>query len=112
MRKIHEITAVRLACERATARRISTGCARASSPPPMDNDGSETSRSTSRRTAPSILEIVQRHPELDLPPHRAQVYYLMTVDRPRIYFNGPARCRTLCEEHLAIFRAASPGAMP
>ncbi|MDQ0475278.1 FadR/GntR family transcriptional regulator [Labrys wisconsinensis] len=102
MRKIHEITAVRLACERATLDNfdrlraiLAASEAKMAAGQPINEEDRAFHLEIVRATQNSIFHRI------------VQVYYLMTVDRLRIYFNDPARCRTSHEEHLAIFQAVA-----
>lgn len=100
MRKIHEITAVRLACERATLDnfdRLRAILARSEEKIGHDEPINEEDRAFH-------LEIVKSTQNSIF--HRiVQVYYMMTADRLRIYFSDPARSRASHEDHLKIFNA-------
>jgi GntR family transcriptional regulator, transcriptional repressor for pyruvate dehydrogenase complex len=100
MRRIHEIAAIQLACERATLKNF------------------EALRSILQRTEDKIarkepineedrdfhLEIVNATQNTVF--HRiVKVFYLMTEKRRLVYFQDPQRCQASHAEHLRIFQA-------
>jgi DNA-binding FadR family transcriptional regulator len=100
MRKIHEITAVRLACERATLENfdrlrsiLAASEQRIAQGEPINEEDRAFHLEIVKATQNSIFYRI------------VQVYYMMTVDRLRIYFSDPARSKSSHEEHLKIFNA-------
>jgi GntR family transcriptional regulator, transcriptional repressor for pyruvate dehydrogenase complex len=100
MRKIHEITAVRLACERATLANfdslraiLASSEARIARDEPIHEEDRAFHLEIVKATQNSIFHRI------------VQVYYMMTADRLRIYFTVPARSRASHEDHLRIFNA-------
>jgi GntR family transcriptional regulator, transcriptional repressor for pyruvate dehydrogenase complex len=100
MRKIHEITAVRLACERATLDNFDTMRSilarseeKMASGMPINEEDRDFHLEIVKATQNSIFHRI------------VQIYYMMTVDRLRIYFSDLARCRASHEDHLRIFAA-------
>jgi GntR family transcriptional regulator, transcriptional repressor for pyruvate dehydrogenase complex len=100
MRKIHEITAVRLACERATLDNFD----RLREILAISEEKIAKGEPINEEDRAFHLEIVKATQNLIF--HRiVQVYYMMTADRLRIYFEDPARCRASHEDHVKIFHA-------
>jgi DNA-binding FadR family transcriptional regulator len=102
MRKIHEITAARLACERATLDnfdRFRAILTRSEEKIQRGDPINEEDRAFH-------LEIV-RSTQNSIFYRIVQVYYMMTVDRLKIYFSDPARSRASHEEHVRIFNAVA-----
>jgi len=100
MRKIHEITAVRLACERATLENFDRMRAILAA----TEERLARGEPINEEDRAFHLEIVRSTQNLIF--HRiVQVYYMMTIDRIRIYFSNPARSRASHEEHQKIFNA-------
>jgi DNA-binding FadR family transcriptional regulator len=102
MRKIHEITAVRLACERATLEnfdRLRAILGRSEEKilagQPINEEDREFHLEIVKATQNSIFHRI------------VQIYYMMTADRLRIYFSDVARCRASHEDHLRIFAAVA-----
>jgi GntR family transcriptional regulator, transcriptional repressor for pyruvate dehydrogenase complex len=100
MRKIHEITAVRLACERATLENfdrlraiLARTTERIERGEPINEEDRDFHLEIVKATQNSIFHRI------------VQVYYMMTIDRLRLYFSDPARCRASHEDHLRIFAA-------
>lgn len=100
MRKIHEITAVRLACERATLDNfdrlrviLAASEERIGRGEPINEEDRAFHLEIVKSTQNSIFHRI------------VQVYYMMTVNRLRIYFSDPARSQSSHEEHLKIFGA-------
>jgi DNA-binding FadR family transcriptional regulator len=100
MRKIHEITAVRLACERATLENfdrlraiLAQSEERIARNEPINEEDRAFHLEIVKATQNSIFHRI------------VQVYYAMTLDRLRIYFSDPARSKASHEEHLKIFNA-------
>ena len=100
MRKIHEITAVRLACERATLENFD----RMRAVLAASEERIAKGEPINEEDRAFHLEIVKATQNLVF--HRiVQVYYMMTIDRVRIYFSNPARSRASHDDHLKIFNA-------
>jgi len=100
MRKIHEITAVRLACERATLENFDRMRAILAA----TEERLARGEPINEEDRAFHLEIVRSTQNLIF--HRiVQVYYMMTIDRIRIYFSNPARSQASHEEHQKIFNA-------
>jgi len=100
VRRIHEIVAIQLACERATAENL------------------QTLRSILKRTEEKIargepineedrdfhLQIIEAT-QNSLFYRIVRVFYLMTEKRRLLYFQNPQRCQASHAEHLKIFEA-------
>ncbi len=100
MRRIHEIAAIRLACERRTEDDLSRIRAI------LDAEGKKAA------TGKNIAEEDRQfHSELVKATHNniffriVNIFYIMTKVRRSVYFGNPRRCRKSHEEHLAIFDA-------
>ena len=100
MRRIHEITAVRLACERAVL------------------DNFDRMRATLRASQARIaqgesIDLEDRDFHLEIVNATqnnvfyriVRIFYLMTAERRRVYFQRPDRCRESHAEHERIFDA-------
>lgn len=100
MRRIHEITAVRLACERATLENF-------------DRIREILAASAHRieRGEPIHLEDRDFHLEIVNATQNnvfyriVRVFYLMSADRRRLYFERPEICRESHQGHVRIFDA-------
>lgn len=100
MRRIHEITAVRLACERATLENfdrmravLATSMKRIDAGEPIDIEDRDFHLEIVNATQNNVFYRIVR------------IFYLMTAERRRIYFQRPERCRESHNEHIRIFEA-------
>jgi DNA-binding FadR family transcriptional regulator len=104
MRRIHEIAAVQLACERAQPGNL------------------ETLREVLKRSEAKIAKREPIHEEdrdfhLEIVNstqngvfHRiVQIFYLMTAERRKLYFKNLQRCKASHAEHLKIYAAIAKG---
>jgi DNA-binding FadR family transcriptional regulator len=100
MRRIHEITAIRLACERAKLENF-------------DRMRAVLARTEKRIEASEPIDIEDRDFHLEIVNSTqnnvfyriVRIFYLMTANRRRIYFQEPARCVESHAEHVQIFDA-------
>lgn len=100
MRKIHEITAVRLACERATLENfdrlraiLAASEARIAAGEPIHIEDKNFHLEIVRSTQNSVFFKI------------VNIFYLMSEKRLPLYFSRPERARQSHAEHLAIFDA-------
>ncbi|MFL5260652.1 MAG: FadR/GntR family transcriptional regulator [Hyphomicrobiales bacterium] len=100
MRRIHEITAARLACERALLgnfdrMRAALGAseARIAKGEPIDLEDRDFHLEIVNATQNNVFYRIVR------------IFYMMTAERRRIYFQRPERCRESHAEHERIFNA-------
>lgn len=100
MRKIHEITAVRLACERATLENFD----RLRAILTRSEEKIERGEAINEEDRAFHLEVVKAT-QNSIFYRIVQVYYMMTADRLKLYFGDPARSRASHEEHKKIFGA-------
>jgi DNA-binding FadR family transcriptional regulator len=100
MRRIHEITAARLACERAVLGNF-------------DRMRATLKASRDRIAARQPIDLEDRDFHLEIVNATqnnvfyriVRIFYLMTAERRRVYFERPDRCRASHAEHERIFDA-------
>jgi len=102
MRRIHEITAARLACERAVLDNfdrmraaLKASEARISAGEPIDLEDRDFHLEIINATQNNVFYRIVR------------IFYLMTAERRRVYFQRPDRCRESHAEHERIFDATA-----
>lgn len=100
MRRIHEITAIKLACERATLQNfdrlravLSATVTRIALVEPIDVEDRDFHLEIVNATQNNVFYRIVR------------IFYLMTAQRRRVYFQRPDRCRESHAEHERIFEA-------
>lgn len=100
MRRIHEIAAIQLACERATLKNFDTlrGIlarteAKIGRGEPINEEDRDFHLEIVNATQNGVFYRIVR------------VFYLMTEERRLIYFQNPERCRASHAEHLLIYDA-------
>ncbi|CAN5390066.1 FadR/GntR family transcriptional regulator [soil metagenome] len=100
MRRIHEITAVRLACERATLENfdrireiLAASVRRMEAGEPIDLEDRDFHLEIVNATQNNVFYRIVR------------IFYLMTAERRRLYFQRPETCRESHESHVRIFEA-------
>lgn len=100
MRRIHEITAIKLACERATLQNfdrlnavLSATASRIALGEPIDLEDRDFHLEIVNATQNNVFYRIVR------------IFYLMTAERRRVYFERPERCRESHAEHEKIFDA-------
>jgi DNA-binding FadR family transcriptional regulator len=100
MRRIHEITAIKLACERSTLQNfdrmrsvLAATAARIAAHEPIDIEDRDFHLEIVNATQNNVFYRIVR------------IFYLMTAERRRVYFQRPDRCRESHAEHEKIFEA-------
>lgn len=100
MRRIHEITAVRLACERATLENfdrfreiLAASVRRIEAGEPLDLEDRDFHLEIINATQNNVFYRIVR------------IFYLMTAERRRLYFQRPEVCQKSHEDHVGIFEA-------
>jgi DNA-binding FadR family transcriptional regulator len=100
MRRIHEIAAVQLACERATLKNFDAMRSILNAAEDKIARG-EPINEEDRNFHLEIVNATQNGVFYRI----VKVFYLMTEKRRLIYFQNPERCRASHAEHLRIFQA-------
>ncbi len=100
MRRIHEITAARLACERAALENFD----RMREVLQAIGSSYRGGRTDRCRRSQFHLEIVNAT-QNNVFYRIVRIFYLMTAERRRVYFQRPDRCRESHAEHERIFDA-------
>ncbi|MEQ7007077.1 FadR/GntR family transcriptional regulator [Actinopolymorpha sp. B17G11] len=100
MRRIHEIEAVRLACERWTDENIE----RIQKILDEEETNAKAGKSIAEQDRLFHAEIVKAT-QNGIFFRIVNIFYLMTAERRQFYFRDPQRCRRSHREHLRLFDA-------
>lgn len=100
IRRIHEIAAIQLACERATLKNfeklraiLQTSEEKMARGEPINEEDRDFHLEIVNATQNTVFARI------------VNIFYLMTEKRRLIYFQNPQRCRASHDEHLKIFQA-------
>ena len=100
MRRIHEIAAIQLACERATLKNfdamraiLKTAEAKIARQEPINEEDRDFHLEIIKATQNGVFHRI------------VKIFYLMTEKRRLIYFQNPQRCQASHAEHVQIFEA-------